>query len=214
MVERYLDDHVIWWTGIGPMGMSLSSYALRNNGVTVWIDAVDPGADLDTVLTLGRPEHFLITFGDHDRDVNRLARQYGAQVWVPDGEAPGFPKPDHVFRDGDTLPGGLTAMALPGVGYGETLLHGDVAGKRAGFIGDAFLNVPAHGLKKLALGLFLHYGKGPLQTKRSFRGGDNVLAHRSLPKVLDLSLDAAFLSHGSPVVTGAHAALAASIPAP
>lgn len=211
MVKRFLDDHVIWWTGQGLIGKTFSSYALRQNGVTVWIDAVDPGQDLDAVLAFGKPDHLLITFGDHDRGVNALAQRYGAQVWVPEGQAPDFPKPDHVFRDGDSLPGGLTAMTFPGVGYGESMLHGEIAGKRAAFIGDAFFHLSPPALLKPLLSLILRMGTGEIQTKRAFRGGDTDLARRSLPKVLDLNLDAAFFSHGSPIAAGAHRALETSL---
>jgi hypothetical protein len=211
MAQTFLDGHVIWWTGPGPLGMTLSSYAVRLDGVTLWIDAVDPRQDRDAVLKLGKPAHQLITFGDHDRDVNALAREFGSEVWVPDGQHPGFPQPDHVFQDGDTLPGGLQALAIPGVGYGETVLHGEIAGKRAGFLGDSILHIPAHGLKKWLLGFFLVSNEGPFQTKRDFRGGNNRLAMQNLPKILGLGLDAAFVSHGEPIVENAWEQLETSI---
>jgi hypothetical protein len=211
MATSFLDGHVIWWTGPGPLGMTLSSYALHVDGVTVWIDAVDPGKDRAAVLALGKPAHQIITFGDHDRDVPALAQEFGSEVWVPDGHHPGFPSPDHVFKDGEQLPGGLTAMAIPGVGYGETLLHREIAGKRIAFIGDAVLHIPMQGLKKWLLSLFLLVGDGPFQTKRSFRGGDTRLAMQNLPKLLSLDLDAAFVSHGDPIVENAGKLLESSI---
>jgi hypothetical protein len=211
MAQSFLDGHVMWWTGPGPLGMTFSSYAVRMGGQTLWIDAVDPRQDRDAVLKLGRPDHQLITFGDHDRDVNALAKEFGSEVWVPEGQHPGFPQPDHVFRDGDTLPGGLTALAIPGVGYGETVLHGEVAGHKIGFFGDAIMHIPARGLKKWLLGLILRHGKGPFQTKRDYRGGDNRLAMQNLPKILTLDLDAAFVSHGDPIPENAGPLLEASM---
>lgn len=211
MIQRYLDGKVIWWTGKGPFGMTLSSYALRHGDTTVWIDAVDPGRDLDAVLELGPPAHLLITFGDHDRDVLPLARRFGAEVWIPDGEAPAFRKPDHVFGDGMALPAGLKALALPGVGYGETLLYGEVDDQRIGFFGDAVLHLPLNPLQQLLLLPILVPGRGGLQRKRSFRGGDTRQALQSLPKILDLGLDAAFFSHGTPLVSGAGKALREAI---
>lgn len=211
MAQSFLDGSVIWWTGPGPLGMTLSSYAVRLDGVTLWIDAVDPGRDREAVLQLGKPAHQVITFGDHDRDVLALAQAYGSEVWVPDGEHPAFTKPDHVYRDGDTLPGGLQALAMPGVGYGDCVLHGELGGKKIGFFGDSVLHIEASGLKKWLLGLFLLSNKGPFQTKRSFRGGDTRQAMTSLPAILPLNLDAAFFSHGSPVVTDAGALLETSI---
>lgn len=199
MVKRYLDGHVLGWFGKGPLGIPFSSYALRHDGVTVWIDAIDPGAGRDAVLALGPPQHLLITFGDHDRDVLALARQYGAEVWVPAGEAPAFPHPDHVITDGTELPAGLKAMALPGVGYGETALYGEVAGKRIAFIGDAVLNLRMSAVERLLSLPILAHGRGPFQRKRLFRGGDTAQALKSILKLLDLDLDAAFFSHGDPV---------------
>jgi hypothetical protein len=211
MAKSLLDGSVIWWTGPGPLGMTFSSYAVRLDGVTVWIDAVDPCRDRDAVLKLGQPAHQIITFGDHDRDVNALAQEFGSEVWVPEGEHPAFPTPDHVYRDGDTLPGGLKALAMPGVGYGDTVLHGEIAGKQVGFFGDAILHMSATGLKKWLLGFVLLGNKGPFQTKRSFRGGNTRQAMQSLPKILALDLDVACFSHGEPVTENAGALLETSI---
>lgn len=211
MVKRYLDGHVLGWFGKGSLGIPFSSYALRQGDTTVWIDAIDPGAGRDAVLALGPPQHLLITFGDHDRDVLALAREFGAQVWVPAGEAPAFPSPDHIITEDTELPAGLKAMALPGVGYGETVLYGDVAGKRIAFIGDSVLHLPLSPLQRWLTAPFLVHGRGPFQRKRQFRGGNTAQALRSIPRLLDLHLDAAFVSHGLPIDRDAHRHLTESI---
>lgn len=201
-MQTYLDGNLLSWTVpmIPLIGVPLTGSAYRApNGEVLWIDPPDPGAHEAELLKLGQPSHILVTFRDHDRAVAELARRYGAKVWVPKGQG-GSLAADVEFGEDTELPGGLKALSMPAMGYGEHALHTEAYGKRFAFIGDAVFNLDGGEtfflVKPLA---FRSHGHGPLRMKRDYRGGDTAAAPGQLQRLLDLKLDTLFLSHGPAV---------------
>lgn len=207
-METYLDGHVVRWDIKALAGLPFTGSAYRSpDGEVVWIDPPELGQAEAAVLALGEPSHILVTFRDHDRAVNALAERFGAQIWVPRGQGGDIRHVDVEFGEDTALPAGLKAVAMPAMGYGEHALFGEAYGRRFAFIGDAVFNhehtsVPWL-IKKLA---FKHRG-GPLWMKRTYRGGDDQAAPEQLKKLLDLKLDALYLSHGRAVPADADAYL-------
>lgn len=199
-METFLDGNVRRWSELAMANMPFWGSAYRSpDGEVVWIDPPALGADEAEVLALGKPSHILVTFRDHDRAVNELASRFGAKVWVPRGTGGHIQRIDVEFGEDTDLPAGLKAVALPAMGYGEHALVGEAYGQRFAFIGDAVFNhentrVPWL-VRKLA---FKHQG-GPLWMKRTYRGGDDQAAPAQLKRLLDLKLDALYLSHGQAV---------------
>lgn len=206
-METYLDGHVRRWTFDAMLGLPFTGSAYQApDGTVVWIDPPDPGTEEPGLLELGRPSHILVTFRDHDRAVAPLAARYGAKVWIPRGQG-GDIRPDEEYGEDTALPAGLKAVSLPAMGYGEHALVGEAYGKRFAFLGDALFNLENTRFPGLVAMAFFHHREGPLRMKRSYRGGDTGQAPAQLRKLLDLKLDAVFLSHGRAVADNASRAI-------
>jgi hypothetical protein len=199
-LETYLDGNLFSWTVDAMAGLPLTGSAYRApNGEVVWIDPPDPGADEAALLQLGKPAHILVTFRDHDRAVDALAAKFGAKVWVPKGHGGTIRKVDVEYDHDTALPAGLKAIGMPAVGFGEHALTAVAYGKNFAFIGDAVFNLKgSKALFFVPLFFFKNRG-GPLSLKKSYRGGDTKAAPGQVHKLLDLKLDAVFLSHGQAV---------------
>lgn len=200
----YLDGHVLTWTTPALAGLPFTGSAYRApSGEVVWIDPPDPGAHEAALLALGKPAHLLVTFRDHDRAVDALAARHGAQVWVPKGEGGSIARIDHAFDETTALPAGLRAVGLPAMGFGEHALAAEAYGKRFAFIGDAVFNLEGTAVPWLVRKLAFKQRQGPLAMKRQYRGGDTAQAPAQLRRLLDLRLDALFLSHGEAIAAEA-----------
>jgi hypothetical protein len=207
-LETYLDGHLRQWTFDAILGLPFTGSAYRApTGEVVWFDPPDPGADETALLELGKPAHILVTFRDHDRAVTALAERYGAQVWIPRGEGGEIRPVHHEYGEDTALPAGLRAIAMPAVGFGEHALVAEAYGKRFAFIGDAVFNLEATKFPGLVAALFFHKRHSPLRMKRKYRGGDTPQAPAQIRKLLDLKLDAIFLSHGRAIPEHADQAL-------
>jgi glyoxylase-like metal-dependent hydrolase (beta-lactamase superfamily II) len=206
-LQSYMDGNVRQWTKDAILGLPFTGSAYRApDGTVVWIDPDELGADEAAVLALGEPAHILVTFRDHDRAVPRLAQRFNAKIWVPKGKG-GSLVPDVEFDESTALPAGLKALSMPAMGYGEHALWTEAYGKRFAFVGDAVFNLEGTGFPSLVAKLAFHQRQGALRMKRAYRGGDNAQAPAQLQRLIDLKLDAVFLSHGHAVAENAEAAL-------
>ncbi len=210
MITRYINDHVVSWTDTGDARGGMRSYAFADAGTTVWIDPVDPGADLDKVLALGPPRHVLVTVGAHDRDVMALAKRYGAEVWVPVGGTRWLPGADHTYDDGARLPAGLQAMRIAGGSMGCSVLHGTVEGVAIAFFGDSVACLEK-GKSPWFMRIVFQQAAGIFQHHRFFFGGHKRTALASLQRLRELNLGMAFVTHGEPVIGYAGEYLAESL---
>lgn len=199
--EAYLDGNLIGWQVDMIAGLPFNGHAYRApNGEVVWIDPPEPGAHEERLLTLGKPAHILVTFRDHDRAVDKLAAKYGARVWIPKGQGGDIQQVDVEFDESTELPAGLKALGIPACGYGEHALVAEAYGKRFAFIGDALFGLKHSNIFFLVPPLFFRSANGgPVQLKRSYRGGDSAAAPTQIRKLLDERLDMLFLSHGRAV---------------
>jgi glyoxylase-like metal-dependent hydrolase (beta-lactamase superfamily II) len=98
-----------------------------------------------------------LTIQSHQRSAWRYRDKFGAKVWAPQGAQGLEQKPDHEYRDGDQLPGGLSAIHLPGPAFsghgllweaagGKVLFCGDLlarSGAGLQFVSDRYMDAPA-----------------------------------------------------------------------
>lgn len=56
----------------------------------------------------------LLNATTHQRAAWRYRREFGVEVWLPEGARPGDEEPDRRFAADDVLPGGLRAIHTPG----------------------------------------------------------------------------------------------------
>ena len=168
----------------------VGSVAVQSSDGLVFIDPLSPPPDL------GEPDHTLITVFFHARDAR-------GRVWAParivrrlDNRGVTVTDP---FAPGDTLPGGIRCF--------ETAREGEVVywllEQRALVVGDVLLGAgakPRATADPLRLCPARWVGPGGLDALRA-----------SLRPLLELPVEQVLVSHGLPVLSGAHAALEAAL---
>lgn len=214
-MQMLVPGRLITWTRKGSLGMELRSYAYRRDEAIVWIDPVEPAAnERVAVEAFGKPGHIILTFGAHDRDTLALRDRYGATVWVPEMEQGDkfIPNPDERYTWQSELPAKLRAVHIPGVGYGEHAIVGDVEGKRFAFVGDSVIHLPhVPMLGRLVLG----QPRGKLQHKRFYFqwGGNRKTALKEAKRLMSLELEMLLPTHGVPILGDAKGELRESLSA-
>ncbi|HEU5315467.1 MAG TPA: MBL fold metallo-hydrolase, partial [Chloroflexota bacterium] len=205
-----------WWDSPG----SWDSYALMTPDGPVLVDPEGLTSDGERrllELTKGAtPRASVLTNDMHERGAYDAREKWGAPVWGP---AYGTPErggrmdegtPDHLYDDGDTLPGGMRAHKLEGGAFaGDTvLIWTSPEGKRVLFTGDA-LNGPFHGAnpagphpRRGQPGLYL--GAGPFYLDRATA----PRLKESFTKLLSEKIDLICGSHGDPFTVDPNGALA------
>jgi glyoxylase-like metal-dependent hydrolase (beta-lactamase superfamily II) len=172
----------------------------------VLIDPLVPPEDTERFWTAldrdveraGHPVNVLITIYWHTRSARELVKRYGARVWAPSraraAVARRAGKVTDPFHPGDELPGGVQAIATARsnevvywLSEHATLVPGDV------LLGDG-----AGGIR-LCPASWLPQGVGQARLRES------------LQPLLALSIERVLLSHGTPVLAGAHATLAQAL---
>lgn len=195
-----------------PMSSILSMYAamhvVKAADAVVLIDPCRlPESDLKTLEGLGKPTHVIITCGNHVRHAEFYRERYQVRVManrkLMSKIGIGV---DDFFEEGHQLPGGLTAIDMPGVSTGETiLLYGQQGG--ALIAGDAIFNYATKAEFAPAMKVFNMMGMLPLglNTEPSFAMENKEEATKSYRKLLNYDFDKIFVSHGSPYLSGAKA---------
>jgi hypothetical protein len=204
-----------WWDSPG----SWDSYALMTADGPVLIDpeGLTEEGERRLLAAMGgaQPKATVLTNDMHERAAYELREKWGAAVWGP---AYGLPErggtmdvgtPDHLYDDGDTLPGGLRAHKLSGGAFaGDTvLIWTSPEGKRVLFTGDA-INGPFHSANPLGPhprrgqpGLYL--GAGPFYLDRA----QAEELKGSLRPLLAEKIDMICGSHGDPFTADPNGAL-------
>jgi len=169
------------------------SYAVQTRGGIVLIDPLPlEDAALKKLTALGPVIAIALTIQSHQRASWRYARLFVVKVYAPRGAQGLDEKPDVSYRAGAKLPGGLTAIALPGPAFsehgfswrssaGRALFCGDLlshAGRRLAFVSDQYMDAPD-------------------------------LARKSARRLLDLKIDLLCPGHGAPLIGGVRREIAA-----
>ena len=136
---------------------------------------------------LGSPIAIILTNANHDRDADWFRKHYNIEIYAHEkAQAECDTRIDVLVLDGEKLPGGLTALHLPGSAAGELALFTKLDGGIV-IIGDTLVNSAESGLALL-----------PDEYLE-----DRKLTRQSLLKLLDLSFKVAVFAHGPALTDGA-----------
>jgi glyoxylase-like metal-dependent hydrolase (beta-lactamase superfamily II) len=171
-----------------------AAYAVKKDDGVAMIDPLPlERAALDELGDVGA---IVLTCGSHQRCAWRYRRELGAPVYAPALSKEIDEEPDVRYGDGDSLPGGLSAVFTPGAGTTQhTLLLGD---PKVAFVPDMLVETPDGRVAMLASRWMY----------------DPEEARRSVEKLLDLDFDVLCLAHGGAVTDGAKDALRAALTGP
>jgi metallo-beta-lactamase superfamily protein len=194
-LERVVDGVYHWRIRNSAIGGAISSsHAVVTGEDCVLIDPV--GLEPKVLHTLPRPSAILVTATCHQRAAWRLRRELGADVWLPLGAPPASEEADHLYGDGDVLPGGLVAVHTPGP---EPAHYSFLLERNGGVLFCSDL-VGNDGSTELHL-IPEEYQDDPTETRRS------------IAALLDVPFDVLCLAHGVPVTDPKEALRAVLAPA-
>jgi glyoxylase-like metal-dependent hydrolase (beta-lactamase superfamily II) len=163
-------------------GATSSCQRMEHGGQVVLIDPVQL-ADAAWV-DLPAPQAIVLTAKVHQRSAWHYRKRFGAEVWAPAGTRPTDESPDHLYGEGDELPGGLRPLRTPGPEEVHfCLLSGHGPGVL--FCSD-LLSVRDRRLEFVPL----EYHDDPDGTRRSVEG------------LLDQPFSVLCLDHGAPIADG------------
>ena len=184
-ITRVAPDIVRWsvhQSRIG--GYPGESYAVQTRGGIVLIDPLPlEDAALKKLTALGPVIAIALTIQSHQRASWRYARLFVVKVYAPRGAQGLDEKPDASYRAGAKLPGGLTAIALPGPAFSEHGFSWRSSAGRALFCSDLL----THAAGRLAF-VSDEYMDAP------------DLARKSARRLLDLKIDLLCPGHGAPLI--------------
>jgi hypothetical protein len=162
----------------------LSSCALDGPDGLVFIDPIELAAPALGRLLDGRKlGAIILTNGNHTRAAEKLRAKFGVQIFAS-ADASGLEVvPDVTLAGGQTAPGGLEVVTLPGAGPGEIALVRD----GIACIGDALIHLPPDGLRILPEKYCEDAGR----------------LRESLRKLLSYELRLMTFAHGAPLVEAA-----------
>ena len=111
---------------------------IQNGEELILIDPLElDQPERDALEALGKPTLILIDGPNHERDSDAYRTRYGAKIMAhPDAVPKLNCNIDDTFQDGDTLPGNLTALLVPGTQPGETIFLRETLL----FVSDALMN--------------------------------------------------------------------------
>lgn len=185
---RWTAFHCEWEQEVGCV-------ALRRGRGAVLIDPLQTGTEKHWLRALPRPLDVLITVYWHARSASLLAESAGARVWVPNGGAAAVRRRAVVtdtFAAGDPLPAGV--VAYPTVRRSEVVYW--LPEPRALVTGDILI-ADESGLRICPASWMTHWSV----TARA----------ASLRPLLELPIELVLPSHGPPILTGGHEALAQAL---
>ncbi|HEU5318053.1 MAG TPA: MBL fold metallo-hydrolase, partial [Chloroflexota bacterium] len=214
-----VDDPVLlrYWSAPGPEGFGTCvSYVLRTTAGWIFLDPLRPSpenAGRLQRLIRERPVAVVLTSDGHERFAQEIRQQWGTPVWGPvlgeaQRDAAYDVEPDHFYKEGDDLPGGLRAIKLAGAWRGDHALLWDApTSERVLFSGD-ILNgqaepetVPEDHYRRSP---GLEFGARPAYVERH----DNPAALKaSLERLAREDFDLICGSHARPFRDGSGAAL-------
>ena len=182
-VERVADGVWTWTVSDDRIGGAPST-TVAVEAVRGALVLVNPLRLEETELDrLGDVAALVLTGPSHVRATPHYRETAGAPLWAPAGLDLGDWDADETFADGDEVPGGLEAIALPGPSDHETAF---LLRRAAGIliIGDALTNIPSGG--------GLHILPAP-------HNPDVAATRRSCRRLLRHDFDLVLFAHGDPL---------------
>ena len=189
-LESIVPGIFIWQVYDPAVKAELFSTALTTDSGAYLVDPIPLAADaLGALRARGKTIGIFITNANHDRAAAEFARDFSVPTYAHHSlrETTEFAGAIAV-NDGQTLAGGLTAIAIDGGAAGEMALHCFQDGGTM-VMGDALINFEPHGF-------------GLLPSKYCL---DRKLMRLSLGKLLDYSFERIFFAHGTLILSGARA---------
>jgi hypothetical protein len=185
-----------WTTFHEGIGAYVHSYYVCATDPAVVIDPRVPAQGLEWFEQRALPLHAYLTNRHHYRHSGQFAERFGTRVWCHKDGLHEYTKGERVqpFNHGDTLPGGISALAVGVLCPEETAFHIPVGGGILA-LGDAIVR---HG-DKLGFVPDAYMGDDPEGVKRGLR--EVFLGH------LAREFDHLLLAHGKPWIGGAKAGL-------
>lgn len=170
--------------------VDFNSYALRTRAGVWLVDPVQPAAPVATALAqLGALTGIFLTNANHDRDAGGFRKQFDIQIYAHEtAQSDCDTKIDVLVMDGETLPGGVQALHLPGASAGESALYVKTGGGIL-LLGDILVH-PA--------------GKRPALLPAQYLE-DRAQAVASLQRLRNLHFQVATFAHGAPLAKDAKA---------
>jgi glyoxylase-like metal-dependent hydrolase (beta-lactamase superfamily II) len=192
---------------VGPFRATASMHLIKSGDDVVLIDPFNlPESETAALESIGKPTVILIAGIFHDRDAEAYRKRYGAKILAHREATPKLSMTlDETFGDGETLPGGLTAIEMTGTIQGETIFWHDQGTLIAG---DALLNIQPGERSFFQRMVGSPENLSPM-TKLFIK--DKKRAAASYQKLLEHDFDQILVSHGKPVLNDAKAELQAAV---
>ncbi len=174
-----------WRIDNSAIGGSTSSCQLLAGGdAAVLIDPVQLAPE--RLAELPAPSAILLTSKGHQRSAWRYRRQFGVEVWAPRGTPPPDERPDHLYEEGDELPGGFRPVLTPGPASLHYCLLRPQPAPGVLVCADLLMGTPDTGLRFVPF----EFHDDPAATRRS------------VELLLELPFSLLCLDHGSPFADG------------
>lgn len=181
------------WSWLSPNhGYNFNGYALRSEDGLIVIDpAIIDEYEQNELRVIGNPVAIILTNKDHERISHDLRDQFGSRIFINERDV-SFLKssPDHVFKDGERLPGGIRAINVSdNKSPGESALLHEERGIL--FVGDAIIGWP----------------KGEFSLLPPAKYLDPKKAKESIRNLLDYDFDTVLVGDGESVLGGGKEAI-------
>jgi hypothetical protein len=173
------------------VGVRSDAYAVVDrDGAVVLIDPLP--IDEKLLRPLGTLTAIVLTAGNHQRSAWRFRELFKVPVWAPEDAHGLEQEPDNFYTNGDSLPGGLSALHTPGPAESMYTLWMQQHPRGIVFISD-LLTHRGDGRPEFVPG---EYQDDPMRTRVSVQ---RVLEH--------LPVDTLCFAHGEPIVGTGRTAL-------
>jgi glyoxylase-like metal-dependent hydrolase (beta-lactamase superfamily II) len=190
-MKEIVSDVQTWSVFAPAKGYAFNGYAIATEKGTVLIDPPDPGAEGWATIDLLEPfAGIWLTNRNHSRAAAACRERYGLTVWAHEADADRLAAgADRTLRGGETIPGEIEVVHVPGKSPGEIAFH--LPRSRALIVGDVVIGVPPGGLSTYP---------------------DEVIDDRkrlleSAARLLDYDFDALLLCDGEPLLASGKAKL-------
>jgi glyoxylase-like metal-dependent hydrolase (beta-lactamase superfamily II) len=189
---REIVPNVQMWSVVSPQkGYAFNGFAISTEDGTVLIDPPEPVEDgWETVDLLEPFAGVWLTNRNHSRAAATFRERYGLTVWAHEADAGRLEAgADGMVRGGETIPGDIEVIHVPGKSPGEIAFH--LPRADALIVGDLVIGVPA----------------GELSTYPDEVIDDRDQLGRSAARLLEYDFDALLLCDGQPLASNGKAKL-------